>query len=208
MWEKKLVLAGFVSDDEGVERLYGALSAHMWPGMVLKSGDTITEPTLPEKEDSSEEEPDYQFEYELLSAGSAEPGDDMFDEWVSASAANTFLDTGMSVDEAKSVTECVQGNITSYEKESYAASPMVSTSGEKIDRMEPNAREPDRATASELDDGPHYDFEDLEQLMSEIGNIRSNLRLMPDFQRREMAAKLAFKMAAMFGGGSDNEEEI
>jgi alpha- and gamma-adaptin-binding protein p34 len=40
--------------------------------------------------------------------------------------------------------------------------------------------------------------------MSEIGNVRSNLRLMPDFQRREMAAKLATKMAAMFG---DDEEE-
>ncbi|KAE8720084.1 Trigalactosyldiacylglycerol 1 isoform 2 [Hibiscus syriacus] len=195
-------------DIQGVERLYGAPSAHMWPGMVLKSGDKITEPTLPEKEDSSEEEPDYQFEYEVLSAGSAEPRDDMFDEWVSASAANTFLDTGKSVGEAMSVTECVQGNITRCEMESHAASPMVSTSGEKIDRMEPNAREPDRASSSELDDGPHYDFEDLEQLMSQIGNIRSNLRLIPDFQRREMAAKLAFKMAALFGGGSDNEEEI
>ncbi|KAE8707182.1 monosaccharide-sensing protein 2 [Hibiscus syriacus] len=180
-------------DLQGVERLYGALSAHMWPGMVLKSGDKITEPTLPEKEDSSEEEPDYQFEYEVLSAGSAEPGDDMFDEWVSASAANTSLDIGKSVDEGKSVIECVQGNITRCEKESHAASPMVSASGEKIDRMEPNAREPDRVSASELDDSPHYDFEDLEQLVSEIGNIRSNLRLMPDFQRREMAAKLALK---------------
>jgi alpha- and gamma-adaptin-binding protein p34 len=40
--------------------------------------------------------------------------------------------------------------------------------------------------------------------MSEIGNMRSNLRLMPNFQRREMAAKLAMKMAAMFG---DDDEE-
>ncbi|KAK9010930.1 hypothetical protein V6N11_043795 [Hibiscus sabdariffa] len=156
-------------DLQGVERLFGALSAHMWPGMVLNSGDKITEPRVPEKEDSSEEEPDYQFEYEVLSAGSAEPGDDMFDEWVSASASNTFLDVGKSV-------------------------------GEKIDGMEPNAGEPDQASASELDEDPHYDFEDLEQLMLEIGNIRSSLRLMPDFRRREMAA--------MFGGGSDGEEEI
>lgn len=37
-------------DSQGVERLYGALSAYMWPGMVLKSGDKITEPSLPEEE--------------------------------------------------------------------------------------------------------------------------------------------------------------
>ncbi|KAK8607379.1 hypothetical protein V6N13_053118 [Hibiscus sabdariffa] len=195
-------------DLQGVERLYGALSAHMWPGMVLNSGDKITEPRLPEKEDSSEEEPDYQFEYEVLSAGSAEPGDDMFDEWISASASNTFLDVGKSVGEGKSVLECVQGNIIRREKEESHASSTVSASGEKIDGREPNAGEPDQASASELDEGPHYDFEDLEQLMLEIGNIRSSLRLMPDFQRKEMAAKLAFKMAAMFGGGSDGEEEI
>jgi hypothetical protein len=30
---------------------------------------------------------------------------------------------------------------------------------------------------------------------------------MPDFQRREMAANLAMKMAAMFGGGSDVDDE-
>lgn len=37
-------------DSQGVERLLGALSAHIWPGMILKSGDKITEPSLPEKE--------------------------------------------------------------------------------------------------------------------------------------------------------------
>lgn len=34
------------SDSQGVERLF----AHMWPGMILKSGDKITEPSLPENE--------------------------------------------------------------------------------------------------------------------------------------------------------------
>lgn len=68
----------------------------------------------------------------------------------------------------------------------------------------PNAQGPDKALES--DELVPSDFDDLEQLMSEIGNIRANLRLMPDFQRREMAAKMAFKMAAMFGGGSDDEE--
>ncbi|XWS42251.1 hypothetical protein CRYUN_Cryun17cG0152200 [Craigia yunnanensis] len=196
-------------DLQGVERLYGALSAHLWPGMVLKSGDKIIEPMLPEKEESSEEEPDYQFDYEvLLSAGSAEPWDEIGEEWVSASAANTVLDMVKSIDDENSVTECVQGTITICEKEELQCFPTVSASEDKIERVEPNAKEPNRASASELDDGTHYDFEDLEQLMSEIGNIRSNLRLMPDFQRREMAAKLAMKMAAMFGGGGDDEEEI
>ncbi|KAK4858551.1 hypothetical protein QYF36_018281 [Acer negundo] len=43
--------------------------------------------------------------------------------------------------------------------------------------------------------GTLFNFEDSEQLMSEIGSMRNNLRLMPDFQRREMAANLAMKMA-------------
>lgn len=37
-------------DSQGAERLFGALSAYMWPGMILKSGDKITEPSLPEQQ--------------------------------------------------------------------------------------------------------------------------------------------------------------
>lgn len=37
-------------DVQGVERLFGALAAHMWPGMILKSGSTIDFPDLVEKE--------------------------------------------------------------------------------------------------------------------------------------------------------------
>uniref|UniRef100_A0A251LX76 Uncharacterized protein n=1 Tax=Manihot esculenta TaxID=3983 RepID=A0A251LX76_MANES len=33
-------------DSQGVERLFGALSAHMWPGMILKSGNNITQTCL------------------------------------------------------------------------------------------------------------------------------------------------------------------
>lgn len=57
-----------------------------------------------------------------------------------------------------------------------------------------------------LDESECLELEDLEQLMSEIGNMRTGLRLMPDFQRREMAAKLAMKMASLFGGESDEGE--
>lgn len=48
----ELLLTGLSvdGDSQGVERLYGALSAHMWPGMILKSGDRISQPSLPQKE--------------------------------------------------------------------------------------------------------------------------------------------------------------
>jgi hypothetical protein len=72
-------------------------------------------------------------------------------------------------------------------------------------RAVPDVQEP--CENGESDEVTPFDFEDLEQLMSEIGNVRDNLRLMPDFQRREMAANLAMKMAAMFGGGSDVDDE-
>lgn len=47
-----LFIAGLSVDGDmqGVDRLYGALSAHMWPGMILKSGNKITRPSLVEKE--------------------------------------------------------------------------------------------------------------------------------------------------------------
>ncbi|KAG0490163.1 hypothetical protein HPP92_007026 [Vanilla planifolia] len=61
-------------DIQGVERLYGALSAHMWPGMILKSGDRITFPGLVKKEDLTDEESDYEFGYEVLSGDPDEVG--------------------------------------------------------------------------------------------------------------------------------------
>ena len=38
-------------DIQGVQRLYGALSACMWPGMVMKSGETTTVPTPIDKKE-------------------------------------------------------------------------------------------------------------------------------------------------------------
>ncbi|GFZ09474.1 GTP binding protein [Actinidia rufa] len=192
-------------DLQGVERLYGALSAYMWPGMVLKSGDKIAEPSLPEKQELSEEESDYEFEYEVLSAGSAEPWDDTDGGWVSADGPVASTCSGVSAQnvEAKG---CEEKEIGSVEVE-HQPSTSISHSTEETDReILPNAHEHDEA--SELDKGTHYDFEDLEKLMSEIGNVRDNLRLMPDFQRREMAAKLALKMASMFGESSGDEEGL
>ncbi|KAL6993343.1 hypothetical protein U1Q18_011459 [Sarracenia purpurea var. burkii] len=193
-------------DLQGVERLYGALSAHMWPGMVLNSGDKITEPCLPEKQELSEEESDYEFEYEVLSAGSAEPRDDRDDEWVSADGSLATSFAGCSVAQNVTTKECGgETGISSGEGEQQPFSS-ISSLVEDVGRVLPNSHEPEKA--SELDKDSVYDFEDLEHLMSEIGNMRDNLRLMPDFQRREMAANLALKMAAMFGDGSGDEDGI
>ncbi|EPS72172.1 hypothetical protein M569_02586, partial [Genlisea aurea] len=172
-------------DSQGVDRIYGALSAHMWPGMVLKSGDRIHAPSLPEYEDSSEEENDYAPEYKvLLSPGSsAESFNDDDDEddvrWMTG-AATSYVSTSDQAGKSEK-----DGSITA--NEASTSKPPVSHGGGDEDVEEA------------------YDFEDLEMLMGEIGSMRNGLRLMPDFQRREMAAKLAMKMAAMFG--SEDEEE-
>ncbi|KAL5774414.1 hypothetical protein ACOSP7_011971 [Xanthoceras sorbifolium] len=193
-------------DSQGVERLVGALSAHMWPGMILKSGDKITEPSLPEKEELSEEESDYEFKYEMLSAGSAEPWDDSDEVWVSANGIDGIPDTGGSSAKNISITEHDQANVTGCENaELQPSTSRDALEDDEIDnKEEQHAEEPSKA--SELDMDSPFDVEDLEQLMSEIGSMRDNLRLMPDFQRREMAAKLATKMAAMFGDSSEDEE--
>ncbi|GMN46282.1 hypothetical protein TIFTF001_015469 [Ficus carica] len=89
-------------DSQGVERLLGAISSHMWPGMILKSGAKITEPSLPEREDLSEEESDYELEYEILSAGSAEPWDDTDNRWVFASGTSSTSNAEGSVSQGNS----------------------------------------------------------------------------------------------------------
>lgn len=202
-FDKCLSVAG---DSQGVERLSVALSSHMWPGMILKSGEKIREPSLPERQESSEEESDYELEYEILSAGSAEPWNDADEGWVSASGSTVAPNAGGStVARNTSVTEGDHENGESYDSKD----PQVSTSETSLvdknnDVGSSVTKDHDEFTEPELDN--QVDFEDLEQLMSEIGNIRNNLRFMPDFQRREMAAKLAMKMASMFGGSSDDEE--
>ncbi|KAI4314670.1 hypothetical protein L6164_027558 [Bauhinia variegata] len=188
-------------DSQGVERLWGALSAHMWPGMILKSGDRISVPSLPEKEELSSEESDYELEYEVLSAGSADPWDETEQAWVSATAS----DSGGSVPQNNPATECEKEDGTEYDKELQPSTSSTALQDEIDEKLVSNVVDSEEDTAG--DKSNHLDLEDLEQLMSEIGNMRASLRLMPDFQRREMAAKLALKMASIFGGGSDEEEE-
>ncbi|PON51836.1 Alpha/gamma-adaptin-binding protein p [Trema orientale] len=193
-------------DSQGVERLLGALSAHMWPGMILKSGDKVTEPTLPEREDLSEEESDYELEYEILSTGSAEPWDDTDKEWVSASIGTASSNSERLIAQDNPNYGNLE-NWTKFDGEEMRPSTSGASLHNENDKggVIPHPDDPNQAM--KRDESSHFDFEELEQLMSEIGNIRDNLRLMPDFQRREMAANMALKMAAMFGGGSDEEEE-
>uniref|UniRef100_A0A2P2K4I3 Uncharacterized protein MANES_01G157000 n=2 Tax=Rhizophora mucronata TaxID=61149 RepID=A0A2P2K4I3_RHIMU len=190
-------------DSQGVERLLGALSAYMWPGMVLKSGNVINKPSLPENEELSEEESDYELEYEVLSAGSAEQWDGTYGGWVSANDATSVLEGGEPVVQNDCGVICDVESGENFDREVLQASTSTS---ELRDDKGPDVEENDENT--EPNEVSPFDFEDLEQLMSEIGNIRGSLRLMPDFQRREMAAKLAIKMATMFGGGSDDEEVL
>ncbi|CAN1256478.1 hypothetical protein LINPERPRIM_LOCUS9333 [Linum perenne] len=211
-------------DSQGIERLLGALSAHMWPGMVLKSGNKVAEPSLTDGEDLSDEDSDYELEYEVLSEGSAEPWNDSSPRWVSAECTTSAPSAGESV-ENRSVTDLTNGEeescrVISDAGEAVAASDHESREKCDLGNLKPpgESSEEDHKGAmrnaevvaggnEERNEVAPFDFEDLEQLMSEVGNIRDNLRLMPDFQRREMAANLAMKMASMFGGGSDDEEE-
>ncbi|CAL1400063.1 unnamed protein product [Linum trigynum] len=206
-------------DSQGMERIFGALSAHMWPGMVLKSGNKIAEQPLPDEEDLSEES-DYELEYEVLSAGSAEPWDDT--RWVSSSTTNSTPSEGeSSAAEKHDVAGLSNGNKESLA--SNAGEGGIVTHPENGGKgYEGNVQLSSTQRGESSEDGKGavrntevweangevepFDFEDLEKVVFEIGNIRDGLRLMPDVQRREMAANLAMKMASMFGGGSDDEE--
>ncbi|XP_039139058.1 uncharacterized protein LOC120276395 isoform X2 [Dioscorea cayenensis subsp. rotundata] len=238
-------------DMQGVERLYGALSAHMWPGMVLKSGNRIYIPSMVNKEEMTDDESDYEIDYERLS-GSDEPVDDTggpsnsIQEPSVSITEEKVIDVGAHIRNTKEINEgkidclgdevetssvkepgngshVLPGNTTiekSVEEESFSQRTLerdadqehiIETSAGQVksevenyeisQKAEINAANP---SASDEDDS-HYGLDDLEKLMGEISNIRDNSRLMPDFQRREMAANLALKLATMFGDGSDED---
>uniref|UniRef100_A0ACD5UE56 Uncharacterized protein n=1 Tax=Avena sativa TaxID=4498 RepID=A0ACD5UE56_AVESA len=201
-------------DSQGLERVFGALSAHMWPGMILKSGNRITTPSLIEKEESTDDELNYEFDYEVLSHASDEQW-----EFVGESSASRSLE---GLDEAKAMQENTQ-QVANCNADSSLSNPLPNDNSTKsaeensvpqghttesnhVDSTGADTSEDQRTATREVDkllEDDHYGLDDLERLMSEIGNMRSNLRLVPDFQRREMAAKLAMKMATMFGDSDD-----
>ncbi|KAL1208255.1 hypothetical protein V5N11_034970 [Cardamine amara subsp. amara] len=168
-------------------------------GKVIRSFKMLP---LGEGEDLSEEESEYKLEYEVLSAGSADPWENIDERWVSASEMHSDADSGGSTSQENLN---VENNMVKPKK---VVDEELRPSGS---RLEPQ-NETDRAIVTDgkpldTEEDKCFEFEDVEQLMSEIGNIRDNLPLMPDFQRREIAANLAMKMASMFGGDSDDEEE-
>ena len=59
---------------------------------------------------------------------------------------------------------------------------------------------PTETAKENLFEDKHYGLDNMAKLMSETGNMRSNL-LVPGCQRREMASKLAMKTVA------DDDEE-
>lgn len=52
------------------------------------------------------------------------------------------------------------------------------------------------------------EWEDMEQLMSEMASMRVNMRSMSDQHRRETAARLALRMASMFKEDEDGESDL
>jgi len=202
-------------DSQGLERLFGALSAHMWPGMILKSGNRITAPSLVEKEESTDDESNYDFEYEVLSHGS----DDQWEFVGETSTSRSFERSSEANDAQDHTHQVVNPSADSSASNVLPSDRPTETTEESTVTQSNKANDSDhvdKTTADSIDNHQgevteannlfeeHYGLDDLEKLMSEIGNMRSNLRLMPDFQRRDMAAKLAMKMAAMFG---DDDED-
>ncbi|KAI0493534.1 hypothetical protein KFK09_023652 [Dendrobium nobile] len=221
-------------DVQGVERLYGALAAHMWPGMILKSGNMINFPQLVEKEDFTDEDTDYEIEYEVLSGGADEPWDTTEDPGASSSmpkAGNKdsgsgdegnignngdLIHSNEHIDRAAVRTEAysASGNLHNPHNTDFASEAATVKESDTVkvlsedQKLEPSTSDVQGqgfADAVELAEDLQFSYDDLERLMAEIGNMRGNLRLIPDFQRREMAAKLALKMAAMFGESSDED---
>lgn len=154
----------------------------------------------------SEEESEYELEYEILSAGSAEPWDDTDNRWISATGTVSTSNAEASVSQGNPNSNGNLENVNIFSgKETPPSTSTAALHEDKDEGVAQYVEEP--SGVAKAGESLHFDFDELEHLMSEIGNMRESLRLMPDFQRREMAANLALKMAAMFGGGSDDEEE-
>jgi alpha- and gamma-adaptin-binding protein p34 len=154
---------------------------------------------------STDEESDYELEYETLSHGSDEAWYDVREQGVPGTEEGAEYSD--FVDASCSVTSISQGpcslSETGAAENQEASSQNGHVSIGETSQIDLNSNE---LIHNDVDDDEHYGLNDMERLMSEIGNMRDNLRLMPDFQRREMAAKLAMRMAAMFGASSDEEE--
>lgn len=181
--------------------------------------------------ESTDDESEYEFEYEALSHGSDE-------EWSGYSDAVVTRMHNETADGINQDPKHEMSNIHEAEVETSSSTPAPALErgivihepsaeinivenlrgkqeGEISVEQKPGSNfeeqeglGSDVVNINDLDEDAHYGLDDLERLMFEIGNMRDNLRLMPDFQRREMAANLALKMAAMFGDVSDDENGL
>lgn len=156
---------------------------------------------------STDEESDYELEYDTLSHGSDEAWFDVRE--LGAPGTEEGVEYSDFVDASCSGTSTSQGTLPLTETEAGSTENQEASNQNghlPIDEMSQIDTSSTEISRDDVDDDEHYGLDDMERLMSEIGNMRDNLRLMPDFQRRDMAAKLAMRMATMFGATSDEEE--
>lgn len=227
-------------DSQGLNRILGALSAHMWPGLILKAEKGLTNNLVLDDDEgnTTDSDSDITIDYERLSNGSAEPWDGDEGPWTfyesaplpsgeqeaitgSTSASKQHLE-----DMQPSVQQCGSGSLGKAESSTdtadftpdlTAASASKETEAELTDTQRVhNSTSPPvlngqsgitEAVSNEedservLENGRRnrdVESNDFEQLMMEMARMRDNARLMPDSQRREMAASLALRMASMF----------
>ena len=70
-------------DSKRINHIHEAITAHMSPAMVIKSQSKSTGMHVsPKKQKFSDDDSEYEIEYELLSNVSAEPIDGVEDPWV------------------------------------------------------------------------------------------------------------------------------
>ncbi|BBN06730.1 alpha- and gamma-adaptin-binding protein p34 [Marchantia polymorpha subsp. ruderalis] len=212
-------------DLQGVARIHGALSAHMWPGLVMKESNQREKSTTlqPEQEGStSDDDSDYYIEYELLSNGSAEPwdGSGWEDQWTQAPSAQdmpvleTSEETVVSKDDADahprdsvptvSVTNDGQNEPQPVEVAQPEAEPQLNGAVVVNTEDENGVKREDADINPGINAHVDNDFDEIDQLMHEMASMRENMRTVSDHHRREMAAQLAMRMAAMF---KDDDEE-
>ncbi|XP_024545187.1 uncharacterized protein LOC9644396 [Selaginella moellendorffii] len=199
-------------DLQGVSRIRGALSAHMWPGMVMKptpSKATSEAQACTQGDPSSDEESDFTIEYELLSSVS----DDEAFAAESESHHREDQATDSSVLEAASVTgqeatadasEEHAGGVSGA-SETTLAGDDGGAHGDGEEEVGHNNGHEASQVRSSGNGSEAYRMDEFEQLMQEMAGMRENLSMMPDAQRREIASQIAMRMASMFMDDDDDE---
>ncbi|XP_020270843.1 uncharacterized protein LOC109846033 [Asparagus officinalis] len=173
----------------------------------------------------TDDESDYEIEYEVLSGGLDEPWEYVgvsHDDIPSTSKEVGFSEGQITLRDTQDLKHEIVGDdkakVDILDSKANVGASDSHPNGKDHEKHESDMSTSevevqensgvDAAVSVEPDEDSCYGHEDLERLMCEIGGMRANLRLMPDFQRREMAAKLAMKMAAMFVECSDEDESL